>query len=166
MDNPVISWAVDFQWVQMIFWLCLRKFCGEADRVRLAGQRQEFKTYWKSTAQFITNPQCTVGLQLNQEDSLSCYLIKAVEMKGHRGVGQSVSDECHIIFHETGFTFNITVHRKNNWKKYNLKWTPKKHHFSIFFQVFSLWNPFFFCRKRKMLQFSDCLVIVVEWRKN
>ena len=57
-------------------------------------------------------------------------------MKGHRGVGQSVSDECHIIFHETGFTFNITVHRKNNWKKYNLKWTPKKHHFSIFFQVF------------------------------
>ena len=33
------------------FWLCLRKFCGEADKRRLAGQRREFKTYRKSTAQ-------------------------------------------------------------------------------------------------------------------
>ena len=33
------------------FWLCLRKFCGKADRGRLAGQRREFKTHRKSTAQ-------------------------------------------------------------------------------------------------------------------
>ena len=33
------------------FWLCLHKFCGEADRGRLAGQWREFKTYRKSTAQ-------------------------------------------------------------------------------------------------------------------
>ena len=35
------------------FRLCLHKFCGEADRGRLAGQRGEFKTYRKSTAQLI-----------------------------------------------------------------------------------------------------------------
>ena len=35
------------------FWLCLREFCGKADRRRLAGQRREFKTYRKSTAQEI-----------------------------------------------------------------------------------------------------------------
>ena len=35
------------------FWLCLCKFCGVADRGRLAGQRREFKTYRKSTAQMI-----------------------------------------------------------------------------------------------------------------
>ena len=35
------------------FWLCLCKFCGEADRGRLAGQQREFKTYRKSTAQII-----------------------------------------------------------------------------------------------------------------
>ena len=33
------------------FWLCLSKFCGEADRGRLAGQRREFKIHRKSTAQ-------------------------------------------------------------------------------------------------------------------
>ena len=36
------------------FWLCLRKFCGEADRGKLAGQWWEFKIYRKSTAQTIT----------------------------------------------------------------------------------------------------------------
>ena len=35
------------------FRLCLHKFCGEADRGRLAGQRREFKTYRKSAAQQI-----------------------------------------------------------------------------------------------------------------
>ena len=33
------------------FWLCLNKYCGEADRGRLAGQRQEFKNHRKSTVQ-------------------------------------------------------------------------------------------------------------------
>ena len=33
------------------FWLCLRKFWSEADRGRLPGQRREFKTHRKSTAQ-------------------------------------------------------------------------------------------------------------------
>ena len=42
------------------FWLCLRKFCGEADRGRLAGQRREFKTRRKSTAQLRTDDRrCT-----------------------------------------------------------------------------------------------------------
>ena len=36
------------------FWLCLRKFCGKADRGRLAGQRREFKIHRKSTAQEMT----------------------------------------------------------------------------------------------------------------
>ena len=36
------------------FWLCLRKFCGQADRGRLAGQRREFKIHRKSTAQVMT----------------------------------------------------------------------------------------------------------------
>ena len=35
------------------FWLCSRKFCGKADRGRLAGQCREFKTYRKSTAQVM-----------------------------------------------------------------------------------------------------------------
>ena len=35
------------------FWLCLRKFCVEADRGRLAGQGREFITYRKSTAQIM-----------------------------------------------------------------------------------------------------------------
>ena len=35
------------------FWLCLRKFCGKADRGRLAGQRREFKIHRKSTAQVV-----------------------------------------------------------------------------------------------------------------
>ena len=35
------------------FRLCLHKFCGEADRGRLAGQRGEFKTHRKSTAQVV-----------------------------------------------------------------------------------------------------------------
>ena len=36
------------------FRLCLCKFCGKADRGRLAGQRWEFKTRRKSTAQLIS----------------------------------------------------------------------------------------------------------------
>ena len=36
------------------FWLCLRKFCGEADRGRLDWQQREFKTYKKSTAQVVS----------------------------------------------------------------------------------------------------------------
>ena len=36
------------------FWLCLRKFCGQADRGRLAGQRREFKFHRKSAAQYST----------------------------------------------------------------------------------------------------------------
>ena len=36
------------------FLLCLRKFCGQADRGRLAGQQREFKIYRKSTAQMMT----------------------------------------------------------------------------------------------------------------
>ena len=51
--NRYIFWDVDFLRVQLIFWLCLRKFCWEADRGRLAGQRREFKTHRKSTAQYI-----------------------------------------------------------------------------------------------------------------
>ena len=39
------------------FWLCLRKFCGEADRGRLAGQWREFKTHRKSTAQIMKRRQ-------------------------------------------------------------------------------------------------------------
>ena len=35
------------------FWLCLRKFCGQADRGRLAGQRREFKFHRKSAAGII-----------------------------------------------------------------------------------------------------------------
>ena len=38
------------------FWLCLRKFCGEAGRGRLAGQWREFKTDRKSTAQVVRCP--------------------------------------------------------------------------------------------------------------
>ena len=37
------------------FWLRLRKFCGEADRGRLAGQRREFKIHRKSTAQKMSS---------------------------------------------------------------------------------------------------------------
>ena len=33
------------------FWLCLRKFSGQADRGRLAGQQREFKFHRKSAAQ-------------------------------------------------------------------------------------------------------------------
>ena len=35
------------------FWLYLRKFCGQADRGGLAGQRREFKFHRKSAAQTI-----------------------------------------------------------------------------------------------------------------
>ena len=35
------------------FVLCLCKFCGKADRGRLAGQRRQFKIHRKSTAQVI-----------------------------------------------------------------------------------------------------------------
>ena len=35
------------------FWLCLCKFCGEADRGGLARQWREFKTYRKSTGQLM-----------------------------------------------------------------------------------------------------------------
>ena len=45
------------------FWLCLRKFCGEADRGRLAGQRREFKIQRKSTAQSI-NVYCSLTKDL------------------------------------------------------------------------------------------------------
>ena len=50
------------------FRLCLHKFCGEAERGRLAGQRREFKTYRKSTAQIIMLPQTNF---LTQVDSKS-----------------------------------------------------------------------------------------------
>merc|ERR1711884_112479 len=38
------------------FRLCLRKFCGQADRGRLAWQRREFKIHRKSTAQDMMCP--------------------------------------------------------------------------------------------------------------
>ena len=48
------------------FWLCLRNFCGKADRGRLAGQRWEFKIHRKSTAQAMaglhpsSSPLCSL----------------------------------------------------------------------------------------------------------
>ena len=41
------------------FWLCLRKFCGKADRGRLAGQQRELKTHRKSIAQPIFTEMST-----------------------------------------------------------------------------------------------------------
>ena len=50
------------------FWLCLRKFCGEADRRRLAGQRREFKIHRKSTAQLMILFLAAIYWQAFKED--------------------------------------------------------------------------------------------------
>ena len=64
------------------FWLCLRKFCGEADRGRLAGQWREFKTYRKSTAQFM--PITLVHHAVNDKTAsltVSRYYVTCVQKK-------------------------------------------------------------------------------------
>ena len=47
------------------FWLCLRKFCGQADRGRLAGQRREFKFHRKSAAQIVWCGDLKPVIQIN-----------------------------------------------------------------------------------------------------
>ena len=58
--------------------LYLRKFCGKADRGRLAGQRREFKTYRKSTAQAVTAAtlcsECSVRRDRAEWDGASIFI--------------------------------------------------------------------------------------------
>ena len=56
------------------FLLCLRKFCGQADRGRLAGQRREFKIHRKSTAQLIGKVVDVDSTPLSLQRKLDCLI--------------------------------------------------------------------------------------------
>ena len=75
------------------FWLCLRKFCGKADRGRLAGQRREFKIHRKSTAQVIKTQHRVWGLNsLAGRKVFNCHFTSKI---------------CHSICYASSFTKRI-----------------------------------------------------------
>ena len=80
------------------FRLCLHKFCGEADRGRLAWQRREFKTYRKSTAQsprlynFALHDNASSGGIINTEKR------KGIASPGDIGKGMKSDKEAKELY--------------------------------------------------------------------